>query len=131
MRTVTLAGVAYALPEPNELGYGVSLVSLLSNLVAAIPYSTYIATETGAANALAAALLDQGGNAVPLAAGLRVQIKSAHSLQAGANTLALNGGAATAIKKHTNPANSIGTAYVNGSIVDLMYDGAVWQDMAQ
>ncbi len=93
----------------------------------------YIASETGANNAIVGALLNASGAAVATTpvAGLRFSIKLSHSLQAGANTLALNGGSATAIKGHRNPANDIGTAYVSGGIVDLMGDGTAYLDMSQ
>lgn len=91
----------------------------------------YIATETGANNAIAGALLTSSGSNMPLAEGLRVVIKLAHTLQVGPNTFSLNGGIATAIKSHLNIANDIATAYAVGSVVDLMYVGSVWQDMSQ
>lgn len=90
----------------------------------------YIGTESGANNAITANLTDAKGNTIPLTAGLEVKIKIAHSLQAGANTFAVNGTSKN-IKSHNNPANNIGTAYVSGSIVHLMYDGTQWQDMSQ
>lgn len=91
----------------------------------------YIATETGAANAIAGALTDAGGTNVPLVAGLRVAVKLANTLQAGANTFNLNGGGAVAIKMHTNAASDLGTAYANTGIIELMYDGSAWLDMSQ
>lgn len=91
----------------------------------------YIASETGATNAIIGALVDSAGNAIPLAAGLSVSILLAHTLQAGANTFALNGGAAKNIKSHFNVANNIGTAYAVGSIVGLIYDGTQFQDQSQ
>lgn len=115
-----LAGDSSTAPSTNSTG----------SIVAPIAVN-YIATETGANNALAAALLDSNGNAIPLAAGLRILLKTAHSAQAGANTLALNGGATKSIKKATNPANDIGTAFVSGSLMDMAYDGTVWQLLSQ
>jgi hypothetical protein len=91
----------------------------------------YQSSETGSNNAIACALTDVGGTAIPQSEGLRLTIKLAHTLQAGANTLALNGAAAKAIKSHRNPANDIGTAYAVGGIVDLMYDGTRYLDMSQ
>lgn len=96
----------------------------VSNVGAA---GNYIATETGANNAIAGAL----PAAVVLAAGLTVKILLAHSLQAGANTFALTGGSAKAIKSHFNPATNLATAYVVGGIITLTYDGTVWQDQSQ
>jgi len=62
---------------------------------------------------------------------LRVTVKLAHSLQAGANTAAMNGGSTKAIKSHYNPATDIGTAYVSGGLIDMQFDGTVWQDLSQ
>lgn len=87
----------------------------------------YIATESGANNALVAALLDAGGNAVTVAAGLRVSIKLAHSLQAGANTFNLNSHGTDAVKKTSNPATDLSVTAVSGSILTMIFDGTVWQ----
>ena len=87
----------------------------------------YIATENGANNAIACA----AASGPTLAAGLMVTVLLAHSLQAGANTFAYNGGAALAIKSHRNPANNIGTAYVSTGSIQLLYDGTLWQDLSQ
>lgn len=86
----------------------------------------YIAVENGANNAIAGSV-----PAVPLIAGLQVQILLAHTLVAGGNTFAYNGGAALAIKSHRNVANNIGTGYAAGGIITLMYDGTRWEDMSQ
>jgi hypothetical protein len=91
----------------------------------------YQGTEAGANNAVTCNLLDPNGVAIPLAAGLLLYLKVAHTLQAGANTLAINGGSAKAIKSHLSTANNIATAYAVGSIVPLMYDGTQWQDLSQ
>lgn len=92
--------------------------------------SFFIAIESGANNAIAGSL--GGINAgVSVAAGLQVSILLKHTLQAGANTFALNSGAAVAIKSHLNKANNIATAYAVGSIVTLVFDGAIWQDISQ
>lgn len=91
----------------------------------------YIASETGANNAIAGALTDAAGTAVPLAAGLRVIVKLGHTLQAGANTFNLNGGGAVNIKSSRNVANNIGTAYAATGVIDLLYDGTQWVDMSQ
>lgn len=91
----------------------------------------YISSETGGNNAIAGALTNASGTNITLAEGLAVSIKLAHTLQAGANTFDLNGGGAVAIKKHTNPASDLSTAYASGGIIQLIYDGSVWQDMSQ
>ncbi len=86
----------------------------------------YISSETGGNSAIAGTLSD-----IPLVAGLQVSIKIAHTLQAGANTFAYNGGSAAPIKSHRNPANDIGVAYASGAVVSLVYDGTNWQDVSQ
>lgn len=91
----------------------------------------YIASETGANNAIAGALTDAVGTAVPLAAGLRVTVQLAHTLQAGANTFNLNGGGALGIKSGRNVANDIGVAYAATGTITLQYDGTRWVDVAQ
>lgn len=92
-----------------------------------VPTVNYVATENGANNAIACA----ASSGPTLTAGLRVAVKLAHTLQAGANTFAYNGGGALAIKSHRNTANDIGTAYASGGIIELAYDGTQWEDMSQ
>lgn len=113
------------------MGGGSTSKVTMNAVVSSYQETNYIASETGANNAIAGALTDASGTNVTLAAGLRVVILLAHTLQAGANTFALNGGLAKDIKSHNNPANNIGTAYAVGGLVDLMYDGTQWQDMSQ
>ena len=91
----------------------------------------YIATESGANNALVAALLDASGNAVTVAAGLRISLKLGHSLQAGANTLNLNSHGTDSIKKTSNPATDLSVTAVSGSILTMIFDGTVWQVQGQ
>ncbi len=93
--------------------------------------ANYIASETGANNALVAALLDESGNVVTVAAGLRVSIKLAHSLQAGANTFNLNAHGTDSVKKASNPATDLAVTAVSGSILSLVFDGTVWQVTGQ
>lgn len=88
----------------------------------------------GGANAISATLTDADGANVALADGLRLLIDLvALTLQAGANTITFNGGAAKNIKSHYNIANNIGTAYAAGGFVEIVYDagGDVWQDLSQ
>lgn len=107
-------------------------ISMLSSMGAIEASSiNFIATETGATNAIAGTLADVSGNFATLGTGLSVGILIAHTLQAGADTFALNGGSAKNIKSHFNKANNIATAYAVGSIVELIYDGTEWQDQAQ
>jgi hypothetical protein len=85
----------------------------------------YIASETGANNAIAGALVG-----LPLIAGIQVQVQLAHTLQAGANTFALNGTSKN-IKSARNVANNIGTAYAATGTITLLYDGTQWVDVSQ
>ncbi len=85
----------------------------------------WIVSELGANNAIAG-FLD-----VSLVAGTRVTIDLAHTLQAGANTFALNGGTAVSIKSSRNTANNIATAYAATGVITLVYDGALWLDTSQ
>lgn len=87
--------------------------------------------NSGVNNAITVTLLDSSGTEIPQSAGLRLSVILSNSLQAGANTLALNNGTAKSIKSHRNPANNISTAYAVGGIIDLMYDGTQYQDMSQ
>jgi hypothetical protein len=91
----------------------------------------WIATENGSNNAIAGALLDSNGTAVPLSIGLRVTIILGHTLRAGANTFTLNAGAAKNIKSSWNLANDIATAVAANAIISLMYDGTEWQLQGQ
>lgn len=102
-------------------------VSLKAVTPSAIATLDFIASETGANNAIVGTL----ASGAALAIGLRISILLAHTLQAGANTFNYNGVGAIAIKKHTSPSSNLTTAYVVGSIIDLVYDGTSWQDMGQ
>jgi len=113
------------------MGGGSTARVTMNAVVRSYQETNYIASETGANDAIAGSLLNASNAAVTLAAGLRVVILLAHTLAAGAITFDLNGGGAVAIKSHLNVANNIATAYAVGSFVDLMYDGTQWQDMSQ
>jgi hypothetical protein len=114
-------------PEPiGRRTLGSVYQASFTNTVQQALVSNYISSETGSNNAPAGALLDLSGVAVPLAAGLRIVVKLAHTLQAGANTFVLNG-TSKAIKSGFNTANNIASAIASGSIVTLTYDGTQWQ----
>lgn len=116
----------------NRLTMGGGLTSAVTVNAAFTSFQALnLTTGTAVANAPVATLNNASGSVVTIAAGLEITLILASSLQAGANTLNLNGHGADAIKKHTNPANDIGTAYVTGSRVKLLFDGTVWQDMSQ
>jgi hypothetical protein len=116
-----------------SLGQWALTVTKATVLGALIAYqdANYIASETGANNGLVAALLDESGNAVTVAAGLRVSIKLGHSLQAGANTFNLNSHGTDSIKKTSNPATDLSVTAVSGSILTMIFDGTVWQVQGQ
>lgn len=84
-------------------------------------------TDNGATNAIATA----AGSGPTLYTGLTVQVLLAHTLQAGADTFAYNGGAAVAIKSSRNTANNIATAYAVGGVITMVYNGTVWLDVSQ
>lgn len=86
-----------------------------------------VLTENGANNAI----VTPAGSGPALATQLVIRVLLAHTLQAGANTLAYNGGAAVAIKSHRNPASDIGAAYAVGAVISLLYNGTVWLDQSQ
>lgn len=85
----------------------------------------YVVAASSASNALTAPLVDIAGNSIALAAGLHILLKTDATLQAGANTLALNGGAAKSIFNNGATRNLKTTTAV-GFIADLIYDGTNW-----
>lgn len=105
-----------------NLWVGVKLPN--SGLSGGGPY--YVGVEGGANNALTIAVpgLTQIG-------GSCVIVKLGHTLQAGANTIALNGGTATALKSHFNIANNIATVYAATGTLNACFDGTQWTDMSQ
>lgn len=83
----------------------------------------------GGNNALTAALVDSVGTAIPLTDGLMILVDTAtYTLQAGANTLTLNGGDAKGIKLASNPGTDIG-AHAASSMLHLAFNATsdVWQ----
>jgi hypothetical protein len=117
----------------NRLTLGGGAASKVAINAVAVSYQAvnYIASETGANDAIAGALTNAGGSNVTLAAGLRVLVKLGHTLAAGAVTFNLNAGGAVSIKSHLNPSNNIAAAYAATGVIDLFYDGAAWLDMSQ
>lgn len=113
------------------MGGGAASAVTMNAVIRSYQAVNYQGTESGANNALVAALLDAGGNAVTVAAGLIIWLKLGHSLQAGANTLNLNSHGADAIKKTSNPATDLSVTAVSGSILMLIFDGTVWQVQGQ
>ena len=117
----------------NTGGVAVGTTGTVSVLKALTAYQfpNYIASESGVNNALVATLTDTVGASITVAAGLRILLKLAHTLQVGANTLNLNSSGVKSIFKHTNPASNLSTGYAVGSVIDLFYDGTQYQDMSQ
>ena len=117
----------------NQVTVGGGATSVVGVNAVARTYQAwnYIATESGANNALVAALTDAAGSNVTVAAGLSVAIKLAHTLQAGANSFNLNGHGTDAIKKASAPASDVAVVAASGSIIHLVFDGTVWQVVGQ
>lgn len=93
-----------------------------------------VCNDSGAANAaVCAANSGPAGAALPSeVSGLVVTVALTHTLRAGSNTFAYNGGSALPIKKHTDPSADIGVAYSAASPVMLWRSGAgIWLDMGQ
>lgn len=88
------------------------------------PY--YIGIEGGANNAITGTY-----PGLTLTAGNCVQIQLAHTLQAGANTFALNGGSAKSILSHFNTSNNLGTAYAATGVWAGCYNGTAWLDSSE
>ena len=86
----------------------------------------YAATDAGATNAVTALV-----PGLPQVTGACVTLILGHTLQAGANTFALNAATAVAIRSHFNQANTIGTAYAATGTVQLLYNGTYWLDLSQ
>jgi hypothetical protein len=86
----------------------------------------YTALDAGANNAVTASI-----PGLPQATGTCVDLVLAHTLQAGADTFALNGATAVAIKSHFNQATNLGTAYAVTGTIPLCYNGTVWLDMSE
>jgi len=142
---VSLAGIGSTIPETDGSGnltvagnatYGTSGVqgciapydtagTPAAHNICAVPTGIAL-TGSGSNNAIVGAL-----SSVTLTAGLCVNVKLAHTLQAGANTFNLNAGGAVGIKSHFNVSNNIGTAYANTGTVQLCYDGTEWVDASQ
>jgi hypothetical protein len=127
-----IAGDSSTAPTVNTTGGIQASGGVTSNAGATVlaKAPNFISSETGSNNAIAGALVDSAGVAVPLAAGLRVVQVLAHTLQAGANAYVFNT-VSKSIKKHTNAATDLSIAYAATGIIDMTYDGTQWLDMSQ
>ncbi len=128
----TFNGMFFDLNENGTRKFGVNHSGVLASAGSAFTgASNYIDSETGANNAIAGAFSGSSVT-IPPGTGLRVTIKLAHTLQAGANTFNYNGAGAHAIKSSRNPASDIATGYAAGGIITLIDNGAsVWLDVSQ
>ena len=120
------AGNVHRAHNPMNITAKLAAAALVS-----LQTENYITPETGAANAIAGALVDAAGVAVPYAAGLRISVLLAHPLQTGANTMNLNALGAKPIKSGRNPANNLTVAYAIGAIFNAIYDGTQFLDVSQ
>ncbi len=131
-KTVSILTGAPATEGNNRLVLGGGEGTNISlNARTTLSQAPNIVDGAGSNNAITGDLDDALGVAIVASPGLRVSVLLANSLQAGANTFALSGGAAVAIKSHYNPATDIATAYVSGGLIEMIYDGSVWQDLSQ
>lgn len=103
------------------------LTTSLSGFVTSEIYPNF-ATDTGTSNALVITLNDNTGTAIPLVAGLSILVKTANTLQNGANTLTFNG-TSKAIKNQN--LNNVSTPFVVGALINFAYDGTQWQLLGQ
>lgn len=128
-------GIASAVRIGKSTGAGSNGSPTLFGVTAQAPMTAvginYTPEGSGSNNAITATLNDVNGNAVPIVVGMLVYVQlTSHTLQAGANTFALNSQTAKAIKSHLNPANNIAAGY-NSGVVPLLWDGVEWLDMSQ
>jgi hypothetical protein len=82
--------------------------------------------DGGADNAISGSL--EGQN---MSAGLCVNVKLRHSMQAGSNTFDFNRGGAVPIRSHLDTAHDIAAGYVANGFIVLCYDGVEWVDISQ
>ncbi len=127
-----LTGTAGA-PGGQRLTVGGSSSAFVTFNATVRSYQTvnYISAETGANNALVASLTDASGASVTVAAGLRITLQLGHTLQAGANSLNLNGAGVASIKSHLDGTTDIAAGYAATGVIELFYNGTAWLDMSQ
>jgi len=113
----------------TKLGAGCPLI-LSGNTTSPIG-PNFISTETGANNALIAALVDANSVPVAITEGLSIYLKISHTLQAGGNTLNLNSSGNKAIVKHSNYGANLTSGYIANSVINLVYANGNWLDMSQ
>ena len=89
-----------------------------------------ILSETGANNAIAGQVLDAGSVQIPVTTGFKATFILAHSLQAGANTVSINGVTAP-LKSSRNYTATITTAYAANGVISVLYNGTNYLDLSQ
>ncbi len=106
------------------------VIAATTLVIQAAVNAAYVAVENGANNAIACA----AASGPPLADGLQITIRLAHTLQAVlGNTFSYLGGGALAIKSHFDGTTNQATAYGAGGEITLVYQSgaAIWLDMSQ
>lgn len=141
-RFMKLHSYATASLPTATLGTGVLAYDTTTNTVkfsngtawANVKNPTYFAQAGGSNNAITITLTDENGASVALADGLRILVDlNSLTLQAGANTVNLNGGGAVNLKSRLNIASNIAGAYSANGFIDLCYNATstVWMDLGQ
>lgn len=87
----------------------------------------YVATETGAANAITFTLQDADGDDVALTAGLAVRVKLGTTFAKDTASTVVMNGTSKNVFNQSNPASNVHTAILSGGIVEIIYDGTQWQ----
>jgi hypothetical protein len=86
--------------------------------------------DAGAANALTATITAvTAGVKVYPETGMKIILKTNNALQAGANTLNLNGQGTKSIKSQRSGTNArdINTTIIAGAMLEMIYDGTYWR----
>lgn len=113
-----------------KIGAAASLVTTFGTPTA--PKAVNYVVAGGSNNAITATINDATGTAIPTATGVRILLLlTGLTLQAGANTLNLNGTSAVAIKKASAPTVDLAVARAANSIIDLMFNGTSWLEMSE
>ena len=87
----------------------------------------YVATETGAANAITFTLENADGTDLALTAGLVVWVKLATTFAKDTASSVVMNGTSKSVFNQTNKASNVHTDILSGGIVGLAYDGTQWQ----
>lgn len=123
---ILVGSESYQAKIGNVYSCPASLLWLEVDAAGGNPMTFYIAPDGGANNAITASV-----PGLTQAASHCVSVKLAHTLQAGANTFALNGATAVAIKSHFADVTNIATAYAATGTWNGCYDGTAWLDISE